>query len=151
MIKKRILVVDDEAGFTKLLKFNLERTGHYEVREENQAPRAVQAAAIFLPDLILLDVVMPGMDGGDIVSELRRRPQTRHIPIVMLTALVARGEIGRHSVAEAGDLLMLGKPVDMATLLKCIEEQLHRRLEAQDTGESRNAATGNSPPPPPAP
>jgi CheY-like chemotaxis protein len=124
MIKKRILVVDDEAGFTKLLKFNLERTGIYEVREENQATRAAQSARIFLPDLILLDIVMPGMDGGDVVAELRRHPQTARIPVVMLTALVARNEISRHSVAEAGELIMLGKPVDMATLTHCIEEQL---------------------------
>ena len=141
MIKKRILVVDDEAGFTKLLKFNLERTGNYEVREENNALRAAQAARIFLPDLILLDIVMPGMDGGDVVAELRRHTQTARIPVVMLTALVARNEISRHSVAEAGELIMLGKPVDMATLVHCIEEQLYLH--------GRNKSVEESPPPPP--
>ena len=125
MIKKRILVVDDETGFTKLLKFNLERTGNFEVREENNALRAVQSARVFLPDLILLDVVMPGMDGGDVVAELRRTPQTARIPVIMLTALVARDEVSRHSVAESGELIMLGKPVDMATLVRCVEEQLY--------------------------
>lgn len=144
MIKKRILVVDDEAGFTKLLKFNLERTGNYEVREENVATRAAQAARIFLPDLILLDIVMPGRDGGDVVAELRRHSQTTHIPVIMLTALVARNEISRHSVAESGELLMLGKPVDMATLIHCIEEQLylHGKGTAQASGDSAETAGG---------
>lgn len=127
MIKKRILVIDDEAGFTKLLKFNLERTGKYEVREENNALRAAQSARIFRPDLILLDIVMPGMDGGDVVAELRRHSETANIPVVMLTALVARNEVSRHSVAEAGELIMLGKPIDMVTLVHCIEEQLYLR------------------------
>jgi CheY-like chemotaxis protein len=140
MIKKRILVVDDEAGFTKLLKFNLERTGNYEVREENQATRACQTARIFLPDIILLDVVMPGMDGGDVVAELRRCPQTARIPVVMLTALVARDEISRHSVAEAGELIMLGKPVDMATLVRCLEEQLYLHAR-KGSGDAQGEAT----------
>lgn len=125
MIKKRILVVDDEAGFTKLVKFNLERTGIYDVWEENNARRAAQTARVFHPDLILLDVVMPGMDGGDVVTELRRTPATSRIPVIMLTALVARNEVSRHCVAESGELVMLGKPVDMATLTHCIEEQLY--------------------------
>ncbi len=140
MIKKRILVVDDEAGFTKLLKFNLERTNNYEVREENNAPRATQTARMFLPDLILLDVVMPGMDGGDVVAELRRTPQTNRIPIIMLTALVARDEVSRHSVAESGELIMLGKPVDMATLTRCIEEQLYLHGARPRSGEESGAA-----------
>lgn len=140
MIKKRILVVDDEAGFTKLLKFNLERTGIYEVWEENHAPRAAQTARVFLPDLILLDVVMPGMDGGDVVAELRRNSQTARIPVVMLTALVARDEVSRHSVAESGELIMLGKPVDMATLTKCIEEQLYLHADRHRPNEDKNSA-----------
>lgn len=145
MIKKRILVVDDEAGFTKLLKFNLERTGIYEVREENNAPRAAQTARIFLPDLILLDVVMPGMDGGDVVAELRRSSQTARIPVIMLTALVARDEVSRHSVAESGELIMLGKPVDMATLTKCIEEQLYLHGTRYRTADESGATPATEP------
>jgi len=131
MTKKRILVVDDEAGFTKLVKFNLERTGRYEVYEENNSLKAVKAAEIFRPNLILLDVVMPGMDGGDVVSELRSSPDLARIPIIMLTALVGKGEVSRQAVAESADLLMLGKPVDMMTLIKCIEEQIYPRKNSQ--------------------
>lgn len=125
MVKKRILLVDDEAGFTRLVKFNLERTGKYEVKEVNQSTHAVQAAQIFDPDLILLDVVMPGMDGGDVVAELRKRPHLERIPVIMLTALVAKGELSRNAVAESGDLVMIGKPVDTVTLIHCIDEALY--------------------------
>jgi len=127
MTKKRILVVDDEAGFTKMVKFNLERTGRYDVYEENNSLKAVKAAEIFRPDLILLDVVMPGMDGGDVVSELRSKTSLSRIPVVMLTALVGKGEVSRQAVAESADMVMLGKPVDMMTLTKCIEEQIYPR------------------------
>jgi len=125
MVKKRILIVDDEAGFTRLVKLNLEGTGKYEVKEVNHAPHAVQTAQVFLPDLILLDIVMPGMDGGDVVAELRKRTATAKIPVIMLTALVAKGEISENSVVESGDLRMLGKPVDMLTLTHCIESALY--------------------------
>jgi len=133
MVKKRILLVDDEAGFTRLVKFNLERTGKYEVKEVNQSTQAVQAAQIFDPDLLLLDVVMPGMDGGDVVAELRKRPQLASIPVIMLTALVAKGELSRNAVAESGDLVMIGKPVDIVTLVHCIDEALYFH---EDAGEA---------------
>lgn len=134
MVKKRILLVDDEAGFTRLVKFNLERTRKYEVKEVNQSTQAVQAAQIFDPDLILLDVVMPGMDGGDVVAELRKRPQLASIPVIMLTALVAKGELSRNAVAESGDLVMIGKPVDIVTLVHCIDEALY--FHDDGSGES---------------
>ena len=59
---RKILLVDDEAGFTELLKMNLERAGGYEVRIENESTKALAAVRSFMPDAILLDVVMPGMD-----------------------------------------------------------------------------------------
>lgn len=139
MVKKRILLVDDEAGFTRLVKFNLERTRKYEVKEVNQSTQAVQAAQIFDPDLILLDVVMPGMDGGDVVAELRKRPQLASIPVIMLTALVAKGELSRNAVAESGDLVMIGKPVDIVTLVHCIDEALYFHEDESGDSESGSA------------
>ena len=65
MSRKRILVIDDEASFTRNLKLNLEETGEYEVREENKGTEGLTAAREFRPDLILLDVIMPDMAGGD--------------------------------------------------------------------------------------
>ena len=71
MITKRILVVDDEPSVTRNLKLNLESSDGYDVFAENHAANALTAARIFRPDLILLDVIMPGMDGGDVAARLR--------------------------------------------------------------------------------
>jgi two-component system, OmpR family, response regulator len=121
---KRILVVDDEVGFTRLLKLNLERTGKFTVRVVNESTQALAAAREFHPDLALLDIVMPDLDGGELVHRFRADPQFQHLKILMLTALVAPSEIGPNAVAMSGDLLMVAKPVDLQTLLAAIEDQL---------------------------
>ena len=69
-MKKKILVVDDEAGLTRMIKANLERTGKYEVRTENMGSRAMAAAREFRPDLMFLDVMMPDMSGDDVAARL---------------------------------------------------------------------------------
>jgi CheY-like chemotaxis protein len=69
--KKRILVVDDEPSITRLLKLNLEETNRYVVRTENDAKAALASAEVFQPDLILLDVMMPDLDGGQLASRLQ--------------------------------------------------------------------------------
>ena len=72
--KKRILVVDDEPSITRLLKLNLEQTNEYVVRAENDARAAIAAAEEFKPHLILLDVMMPGLDGGELASRFEANP-----------------------------------------------------------------------------
>ena len=71
MSRKRILVVDDETSITRLLKMNLELIGNFEVREENSGAHAIEAAREFKPDLILLDVMMTDMDGGEVAAALK--------------------------------------------------------------------------------
>ena len=68
--KKKILLVDDEKSFTSLLKLNLEDTGDYEVHVENWAEDAYPAAQRFKPDLVLLDIIMPRMPGGDVAAQI---------------------------------------------------------------------------------
>ena len=72
--KKRILVVDDQVQNTRLLKLYLEQTNDYVVREENDAKRALSAAEEFQPHLILLDVLMPGMNGGELAARFEANP-----------------------------------------------------------------------------
>lgn len=121
---KKILVVDDEVAFTRLLQMNLEKTGDYKVMVVNDSTKALEAGRAFQPDLALLDVVMPGMDGGDLVAQMKSDPVLSHVPVIMLTALVGKNEASEDAVVQSGSLLMLGKPVRLSVLIQAIEEQL---------------------------
>jgi CheY-like chemotaxis protein len=129
-IKRRILVVDDEMGLTQLVKLNLDKTGKYEVRTENKGRQAWAAAREFKPDLILLDIIMPDMDGGDVETQFHRDPQFKNIPIIFFTATVPRTGVGGTVIWRGGERF-LAKPVSPATLIKCIEEALSRPEEQQ--------------------
>jgi len=122
--KRRILIVDDEAGFTRMVKRALESTGQFEVREENLSLDAVSAARRFKPDLILLDVIMPAVDGGDVSLKLSQDVFLREIPIVFLTATVSHREAGANGLSSGGNLF-LAKPIDLDTLLRCINDTIH--------------------------
>ncbi|MDF1738110.1 MAG: response regulator [Verrucomicrobiales bacterium] len=120
----KVLLVDDEAGFTQLLKMNLEKSGGYEVMIENDSTQALATALSFQPDAIVLDVVMPGMDGGDVQAQLQQSPRLSKVPVVMLTALVDSAELSEGAVAQAGTTTVLPKPVDLNLLLRVLEEVL---------------------------
>ena len=121
--KKRIVVIDDETSFTRLLKLNLEYNGQYLVKEENVSTRAVATIREFQPDLILLDVMMPTIDGGQISQRLQGDPALKDIPIIFLTAAVKKTEISMVG-GQIGGFPYLAKPVDMDELLACIEKHL---------------------------
>ena len=124
MRTQRILLVDDEAAFTRVLKSYLEKTGVYEVRMENVAERALEAAIEFQPDLILLDVIMPGLDGSRVAAQIkadgRIDPKT---PIIFLTAVVSREEAHARQ-GTIGDQVFIAKPVSIQEILGCIESRL---------------------------
>ncbi len=134
--KKRILVVDDEPKITRLIRLNLEQTGEYEVREENRASHAVQAARDFSPHLILLDVLMPGLDGGQLASEFQATPQFREVPIVFLTAAVTRDEVNSHG-GYVGGMPFLAKPVDIPELIDCLRGHLEKATAGSPPGKPR--------------
>jgi len=123
MEKKRILIVDDEEAFTRMMKLVLEQTGLYNVGQESKGTQALATAREFKPDLILLDVVMPGLDGGDLAAEIQAEPQCRGIPFVFLTAVLTKDEAGQEGVVRGG-MHFLAKPVKLHELVKCIEERL---------------------------
>ena len=122
MDKKRILIVDDESGFTHLLKLTLEKTGNYAVCEENDGMRALEVARVFKPDLIFLDIVMPKIDGGDVASQIRSDPALKDVRIVFLTAIVSKKEASGGGMI--GGFPFIAKPVTLESLIKCIEETL---------------------------
>jgi len=120
--KRRILIVDNDRDSTHLVKILLEKTGWYSVLEENDATRAHLSAQNFRPDLILLDVMMPGTDGGEVAAQIEADPDLQRTPIIFLTALVTKAE------ASAGLRIQghrfLAKPVNIPELITEIEENL---------------------------
>src|SRR5262245_1875656 len=108
--KKKVLIVDDEAGLTALLKLNLELTGQYEVRTENAPADVAAAAEEFQPDLIFLDVMMPTMDGGQLAAMLQANPRLKSTRIVFLTAAATKAEV-RAGGGMIGGMPFLAKPV----------------------------------------
>ena len=124
-MKKRILVVDDEPAITRMVKLNLEQTGRYEVRTENLGRRAIESAREFRPDLILLDVMMPGMLGSEIASQLKADPELRSIKYVFLTAFVTKDEELRSS-GQIGGHKLIAKPISADDLCRVIEDHLQQ-------------------------
>ena len=120
MEKKRILLVDDEPSVTRTLQMYLEATGAYEVRSENDARQALAVAQEFEPDLIFLDLVMPEMDGAALAGEISTDATLKDVPIVFLTALVTKKEVGDEG-RNIGGHPFLAKPLDPEKVVECIE------------------------------
>lgn len=129
----RILVVDDVAANIRLLSARL-TAEFYEVASAASGPDALALAAEWSPDVMLLDVMMPGMDGYEVCRELKRNPRTAHIPVIMLTALTDQEERVRGLEAGADDFL--SKPVDDATLFARLRALL-RVKQVQDAWRLR--------------
>ena len=127
MNKKRILIVDDEAGAARLLKLNLEQTNDYVVRVETKPSAALAAAEDFQPDLILLDVMMPSMDGGEVAQSIRASPRLRSVKIVFLTAATTRAEVSSRG-GRIGELPFLAKPADFPEVIACLEQHLGKPI-----------------------
>ncbi len=123
MEKSRILLVDDEVTITRSLSLYLEATGAYQVRTENHGSQAVSAAREFQPDLVLLDIIMPDQDGASIAGDLQADPNLKDIPIVFLTAIVSRKEVGAQG-RDIGGHPFLAKPLDPDQVVACIERNL---------------------------
>jgi putative two-component system response regulator len=130
---EKILIVDDETGARAALEFLLRREG-FEVRDAADGPAAIQECATFRPDLILLDIVMPGMDGFEVCRRIKATPETRLTPVVLITGLT--GTEDRIMGINAGADDFLSKPIDLNELLARTRSLL--RLK-QYTDELENA------------
>lgn len=115
-----VLVVDDEADFTFFLKKNLEATGAFEVAVCNDGAKAVTEVLRLKPDVVLLDVMMPGMSGEDIANALRDREDTRRIPVVFLTAIISPEEAEQAS-HRIGGHVFVAKPVKFEELVRVLD------------------------------
>ena len=119
---RRVLIVDDEAAFTSLVKLNLEKTGRFTVCEVNNPTKALAAAREFKPDITLLDVIMPGQDGGQVLAALRTA-EFVNLPVIFLTAtLTQRGLHERDDQIDG--VPFIAKPVEPKKLINRINEVL---------------------------
>lgn len=123
-LAKSILIADDEARNRKLIE-TLLRAGGYEVRSTDSGRGALDAVAAEPPDLILLDLMMPGMDGFEVVRRLKADPATRDIPVAMVTAL--DDEASHARLQAVGISEVIHKPIDRWALQACVDRLLGGR------------------------
>ena len=122
MAQSRILVVDDDKVFLKMVEYDLTRNG-FDVITAPDGEMGILMAKTQNPDLILLDINMPDIEGGDVVAILEENPQTQDIPIIFVTALLTKQEeekrknmLGRHS--------FFSKPYKLDRLLEEIDKYI---------------------------
>ena len=121
---KRILIIDDEIYFTRLVKMNLESEGGFKVEIAVKGSDGVRLAEKFKPDIILLDLLMPEMNGFQVLEELKNNTKISRIPVIMLSA--KSDEATRSEVLGKGARLFLPKPIDSAELSKEIVKVLKK-------------------------
>ncbi|MCF7874063.1 MAG: response regulator [Candidatus Omnitrophica bacterium] len=117
---KKILVIDDEEDLCWFVKLNLEEDKQYEVVVANSGSEGIEKAKKESPDLILLDILMPDMEGSEVAEKLASYYQTKNIPIIFLTAIVRKEEAER----TIGGKHFIAKPVETKKLKASIEEVL---------------------------
>lgn len=118
----RILYIDDEADIREVAVLSLELDPDFAVRACASGPEGVAAAAEWKPDLILLDVMMPGMDGPTTLAKLREQPETAEIPIVFITARSQQSEVEHY--LSLGAKAVFAKPFDPMSLAPSVREHL---------------------------
>ena len=109
-MSRRILIIDDEDDIRQVAALSLETVAGWDVIVASSGAQGLQRAAEHLPDAVLLDVMMPGMDGPTTFRELRKNPATAHIPVILLTAKVQSADQRRF--ADLGVEAVLTKPFD---------------------------------------
>lgn len=133
MEKIKIMVVEDEAPIQELLQFNLERN-KYRVKVVDSGEEAISEAVQFQPDLILLDIMLPGADGLEVCKQLKANPKTERIPIIMLTALCEEADIVTGLELGADDYIT--KPFSPRVLLARVKAALRRIAASKPTTDA---------------
>ncbi len=130
---RKILAVDDEKHIVRLVQVNLERAG-YEVVTANDGKEALQKVQTEQPDLVVLDVMMPYMDGFEVLQNLRRNPSTRDIPVIMLTAKAQDADVFRGW--QSGVDCYLTKPFNPMELISFVK-RIFDSLDGGPDGSKR--------------
>ncbi len=128
MTKERVLVVDDDDDIRTVSEMALRHVGNFEVLAASSGAQAVGIAATDAPDLILLDMMMPGMDGVDTFKALKAQEASAAIPVIFMTAKVQTHEV--ESYLALGAIGVISKPFDPMTLADQIRAMVADRSEA---------------------
>ena len=134
----RILMVEDEPDIQAVARIALEAVGGFSVEVCSSGMEALEKVARHVPDLILMDVMMPGLDGPSTLKALRENPATVDFPVIFMTAKVQSHEVARYK--EIGALGVIAKPFDPMTLsatVRSIWEQNHARSGGCRPGTAR--------------
>ncbi len=123
MHKKKILIADDEPDVLTLLGERLVKAG-YDVIKASSGDEAIQLATKKMPDLIILDIAMPGLDGSEAATILHKDPKTKNIPILFLTCLFTKQE-EKMCGHLLGENFFIAKPYDSTELLKEIDKRVN--------------------------
>ncbi|HSE42458.1 MAG TPA: response regulator [Acidobacteriota bacterium] len=118
----KILIVDDEEDIRQIARFALSQVGSMNVLEAENGNEGLRIAAEENPDAILMDVLMPGLDGPATLVELRKNPETSQIPVIFLTAQASPAELNK--LKDMGAAGVLNKPFDPITLAEEVEAVL---------------------------
>ena len=124
MKKRKILIIDDEKGFSEMVKLILESTEEYDVEIEEDSSNAVYSARKCKPDLILLDVIMAKMEGPDVAQELKKDPELADTPTIFLTATVTEKEVEEGN-GMIGGHPFVAKPSSFEILVNAIERNIN--------------------------
>ena len=119
-----ILVVDDEPDLVEIVRLRLERDGHTILSAPN-GQAALSALSRDIPDLVILDIMMPGIDGFEVLSQIKNDPRTAHVPVIMLSAktdLLSRTKAGNRGVDY-----YVTKPFQLDALSQIVENVLAER------------------------
>lgn len=119
----KVMAVDDEESFLSLVKLNLEQSGKFKVFAISDSSAAIREAKLVKPDVIILDINMPDIDGPTVCSELGEDTDTKRIPIIFLTALITKEEEDEYKERMGGrNYSYIAKPVDTDRLISIIED-----------------------------
>jgi two-component system phosphate regulon response regulator PhoB len=126
--QKSILVVDDEEDVLELVKYNLEKNG-YRVTTASSGEEAISKARSIVPNLVLLDLMLPGIDGLEVCKQLKNNPKTEQVPVIMLTAKGEESDVVVGLEVGADDYIT--KPFSPKVLIARIRRILHRSIAQQ--------------------
>lgn len=124
-IPNKILYVEDEPDIQTIARIALETVGKFHVRMCSSGKEALAAVEEFVPDCILLDVMMPGMDGPSVLKALREMPACAQIPVIFMTAKVQSSEIAQYKAL--GAIGVIPKPFDPMKLAQTVRQLLEVR------------------------